>query len=286
MSLLGGTHPRDARIVFEPVEHKYYVDGEPMEISVTGLVHHWFPQFQPRPQAETMLRNKEFYTNAERYGRYWPLLQDLDLKQGKDFETAVTRVLACWKANGEEASGAGTIMHQAIEDYYREGKPLPETRDCLLFADFHAYMSNLGYLPYRSEQIMWDLDLRLAGSADMLYIHKDDLASLDDPSQPTPVLLADWKRSKEIKKEAIGRDNRYGFGPFSRKANCNYQHYSLQLNIYKHLMQKHYNLQVYLMCLVILHPDQETFQVEEVEDNQEAVEEIFRLRLQENNIRL
>ena len=33
------SHERDARIQFDEVPHIYYVDGKPMDISVTGWVH-------------------------------------------------------------------------------------------------------------------------------------------------------------------------------------------------------------------------------------------------------
>jgi hypothetical protein len=65
-------------------------------------------------------------------------------------------------------------------------------------------------------------------------------------------LIYDWKRSKEIKAE-----NRFqtGLGPLAHLPDCNYWHYSLQLNVYRWILETLYGLDVAEMYLLILHPD-------------------------------
>ena len=50
-----------------------------------------------------------------------------------------------------------------------------------------------------------------------------------------------------------------GYPPFDHYDNCNYSHYSLQLNFYRHMLQTKYNKNVIYMMLVILHPNQTSY---------------------------
>jgi hypothetical protein len=70
--------------------------------------------------------------------------------------------------------------------------------------------------------------------------------------------IYDWKRSKEIKFE-----NKYqkGLSPISHLHDCNYWHYSLQLNIYRRILEKFYNVVVSELALVILHPNNKSYQI-------------------------
>ena len=96
--------------------------------------------------------------------------------------------------------------------------------------------------PYRTEWMIYDKELKLAGSIDMIFKNKN--GSLE---------IYDWKRCKEIKKT--------GWNKFA-KTECiehlpdsNYWHYTLQLNTYKYMIEKNYGLKVNGMYLVCLHPN-------------------------------
>jgi hypothetical protein len=62
----------------------------------------------------------------------------------------------------------------------------------------------------------------------------------------------DWKRAKEIKFENSFQS---GYGPVSHFPDSNYWHYTLQLNLYRWLLEKHYGIVVSEMALVIMHPN-------------------------------
>jgi len=98
---------------------------------------------------------------------------------------------------------------------------------------------------YRTEWLVYDETIGLAGSIDCVL--EDDNNNL---------YILDWKRSKEIKME-----NTYekGKAPFDNFDHCNYWHYTLQLNFYKHILETKYNKKVVFMMLVILHPNQENY---------------------------
>jgi hypothetical protein len=70
--------------------------------------------------------------------------------------------------------------------------------------------------------------------------------------------IYDWKRVEEVRTE-----NRFqkGFGPLAHLPDTNYWHYSIQLNIYRYIIQKHYGYIVSELALVVLHPVNKSWKV-------------------------
>ena len=93
--------------------------------------------------------------------------------------------------------------------------------------------------------------------------------------------IYDWKRCKEIKKTnnwESATTECINFMP-----NSNFWHYSLQLNTYKAILEKNYNIVVKEMYLVCLHPDNKnnSYQLFKVPDLQMEIQELFCLRIKE-----
>ena len=96
-------HNRDARITFEPVEHKYFIDGGTNPdafTSVTTWVHSHFEVFNADAVIDKMMASKSWATNEKYRGK------------SKD------QIKAEWDLNRDRAAAAGTDMHAAIELYY------------------------------------------------------------------------------------------------------------------------------------------------------------------------
>ena len=260
--MLPSVTTRDARVRFQEDPRGYFVDGARMSKSVTELVHKYFKPFRPREIAGRMLQRDDFF-ELEKYREYWPLKDD-------DLEASIDRVVAAWN----ETSRLGTEMHQTIEDWYNTGKELPDCNESLFFMQFHQYTVSLGCAPLKSEQILWSKKYNLAGCCDMLYLVPREKCAhiLTATDQRTPVWLVDWKRTKDISQEGFGK----GVGLCSYKPDCNFQHYALQLNIYKYLIERCYGLVVVRMTMVILHPKQERYLSFEVTSDQALVRRILR----------
>ncbi|HJZ23729.1 MAG TPA: hypothetical protein VJ201_04685 [Candidatus Babeliales bacterium] len=270
--LVGGKSERDGRVIFDEPSHTYTVlmkpnrhiceipDNDPkpdkmvMKRSVTQLVEKMFPKFDADKVARNMIQGDKFYVD-KKYSDYWGIMES-----AKSEDVAVERILNMWEENRVNAASEGTRMHKAIESYLVKGEELPNIKECHMFMNFHKSMLEGGYLPFRSEQVVWDLDYCLAGSVDMMYILKSDYEK-----GIYNIYLVDWKRSKEIRKFGFGKK---GLGLLKYKHDCNYEHYSLQLNIYKHLLEKNYDLNIIDMALVVLHPNQENYLKMEVKSDQ------------------
>ncbi|CAH6421395.1 Hypothetical protein POVR2_LOCUS375 [uncultured virus] len=251
-------------IEFDEERHKYSIDGVEMKCSVTELIHHFFPAFDSESAAKLTLAGRK-------REQYRSILQDVDPTS----QEARDLVKAEWKRGCDEAAVAGTGMHKSIEEYYDTGKkPDPMTKEFSMFEAFDKHTRQLGYVPLASEKTVFDLSMSLAGSVDMLYIRKSDI-----DSKPIRVWMVDWKRSKEIKTQGF-RDER-GYPPFNGLQNCNLQHYTGQLNLYKFLLEKNHGFIIERMTLVILHPNQPEYLAIDVADIQETLKAGLRIKFPE-----
>lgn len=167
-----------------------------------------------------------------------------------------------WEKNRVEASSAGTAMHRDIELFYND---VPLKNDSIEFNYFLKFNNDFKELiPYRTEWEVFSEELKLAGSIDMIYENPDGTLQ-----------IYDWKRCKEIKKTNVFENGNY---PVDHLPNTNYWHYSLQLNIYRRILQKEYGKLVTNLYLVCLHPNQTSYQRIEVPIMDAEIDEIFEFR--------
>ena len=289
-------HLRDALITFDAEPHKYTCQGEADYISVTTWNHSHFKPFDADVIIQQMMSNKRNWLKSPYFGK------------------SKEEIKAEWELNGVEAARLGTEMHAAIERWASPPDPptwvsnnadllkynrgfkssakqtitLPRadlTPDgglgaCLLaggvpphYVDFVNDYPNLK--PYRTEWMIFDEEVRLAGSIDMVY----------EADSNGELLIYDWKRCKEIKKYN-------NFGDYAltecikHLPDTNFWHYALQLNLYKAILEGKYGKKIKEMWLVGLHPNALSYQMLEVPDLSEEIAALFIYRKQQlkNNV--
>lgn len=268
-------HNRDSQIKFYSRGHKYEIKSDPNSkyTSVTTWNHKHFPKFD----ADAVIQN---IFNSKSWGpehKYW----------GQTPE----QIKASWKSNGDAVAGAGTSLHERIElfmnnkeldsDYtqkhlyeayksqHKEDDSQIEWEYFLQFVRDHPDLK-----PYRTEWMIYDEDLKLAGSIDMVYENPDGTLS-----------IYDWKRSKEILK--TNSWNKYASNPLiSHMYDTNFWHYALQLNTYKAILERKYEKIVTNLCLVRLHPDnsEETYELLPVPILTKEINDLFEERQKEVSI--
>jgi ATP-dependent exoDNAse (exonuclease V) beta subunit len=100
-------------------------------------------------------------------------------------------------------------------------------------------------IPYRTEWTIYDEDIKIAGSIDMVYENPDGTLS-----------IYDWKRAKNITR--INNFNKFAISQaICHLPDSNFWHYALQLNTYKVILEQKYEKKVKDLYLVRLHPDAE-----------------------------
>lgn len=132
-----------------------------------------------------------------------------------------------WEENRIVASSFGTKVHLFAENYLLN-EELPEPSSDKEKKYFKAtkkfideYFSDKKLLA--SEKIICSLDYKIAGMVDLIAVDEKD-----------NLLILDWKTNKAIK-----TDNKFqsGLGKLSHLDDCNYNHYSLQLSMYRKIME-------------------------------------------------
>lgn len=251
-------HERDDRILFDEESHTYTIDGTRAGwISTTQFIHGFFGKFDPDDVISKMMKGRNWNPS----NKYWGMTPD-DIKK-------------MWTDSGAEASSAGTRMHLDIEHYYNAfpvgnlAGDAYEPLEGIEWKYFMAYEEKFrkakGFVPFRTEWLVFNEEIKLAGSIDMVYLKPDGTLAIHD-----------WKRAKEIKFE-----NKYqsGLAPISHLPDTNYWHYSLQLNIYATVLEKFYGKVVSELALVVLHPNNKNYKVVMLNRMKDEVNSMFEHRM-------
>jgi len=269
-------HPRDKNLKFEAKWHNYTVVGDTYSkyTSVTKLVKGQFPIFDADLVIKRMMSGKNWNEDNKYWGMTPPEIKKL------------------WTSNGAKQSSAGTNLHFNIEQFMNQWLVdendlfCDSTHDDLLdsykedVANNESNISNtskewnyfinfisdhLEMKPFRTEWMIYDEDLKLAGSIDMLYKNSDGTYD-----------IYDWKRCKEITK--VHNYNTTGSTPFTMSIpDTNFWHYSLQLNTYKAILLRKYGINIRNLYLVQFHIDnpKDNYEIFQCADLQEEVGNIF-----------
>ena len=241
-------HARDQYIQFFEEGHKYVVLFEPnvRYTSVTTWNHSHFPHFDADAVISNMMKGRGWKEGH----KYWGLTAE--------------QIKAMWATNASAVSGAGTDLHFEIECFNNEPRLECEYTNKELY---DLYMSNNGAThesrplewqyfinfvkdfpnlkPFRTEWVIYNEDVKISGSIDMIYENQDGTLS-----------IYDWKRAKNITR--VNNFNRFALPPqICHLPDSNFWHYALQLNTYKTIIEAKYGRTVRDLFLVRLHPDAE-----------------------------
>jgi ATP-dependent exoDNAse (exonuclease V) beta subunit len=197
-------HPSGITLLFDDTIHQYKVGGEVLT-SVTTLIKQNFPEFDSVKIAKR--------------------------KAKKDGVTEQS-LLDLWQKIGDEASAFGNLVHLMAETIVRSksfaaADDLAQTDKAKLYLEaVKASIAQIlrNYEIIEPEQIVFSMKYKVAGTMDLLLRHR----------KTGKYLIADYKTSKEIKTSSY--QGQRGYGPCARLENCNFIHYSLQLEIYKRIL--------------------------------------------------
>jgi len=264
-------HERDSYIVFEEAKHKYIItsDNNSHYTSVTTWNHQHFPKFNSGLVIHKMMSGKQWKEGH----KYWGM--------------TAQEIKNLWFQNGSKVSGQGTDLHYEIECFMNQENvsqnkythqyllennhtlpqtsPIHETAEWQYFINFIRDHPNMH--PYRTEWKIYDEELKLAGSIDMVYKNPED----------GTLSIYDWKRVKEINK--MNNFNEFAITPcISHFHNSNFWHYALQLNTYRAILERNYGFKVKSLFLVQIHPENDNYQLFEVPILEKEIDELFAMR--------
>ena len=251
-----GLYEQDQYIDFEPERHIYTVRCQETEVRrllpVSALIAHFFEHFDAQAAAQR---------HCERYG------------------VPVEETLQKWERIGKLASEVGTFVHEQTENYFRDGtfetdypfefkgkvEHINVEREKQYFLRF---IKDYDIHPYRQEWPVYDLELNIAGTIDMICQMPDG-----------EYIIYDWKRSTKVVNaqgqpivQAFG--GKTGFNGITLPDTAFY-HYCIQQNLYRYMLEAHYGIRVKAMNLVVLSPDYPTYFVAPVPKMDDVIQQII-----------
>lgn len=161
----------------------------------------------------------------------------------KDCRT-VADVIAEWDMKGAYARLLGTEVHSVMEHLWKEDENEPNYEAMREYdgmiedfkyrksicEDLYSKMKQI-YVPIANEIIVNDPALGLAGTIDFVAYNK----------RTDTVDILDWKTSKQF---AIKSGKTTMKAPFDHFPNTNVSEYSLQLSLYKYIVEKYTDLKI------------------------------------------
>lgn len=243
-------HERDNNITFFEEGHIYDVKGDKTYTSVTTFVHRLFPFFNEDKIIDKMMNSANWSKN-------------------KYFNMSKQEIKDQWKANRIQSASLGTSLHQYIEDTYNEkqytDKQLTAANNNIEYKYFENFLNDHShFVPYRTEWTIYDEYYKISGSIDMTFI--DEYGDIN---------IYDWKRCKKI--EQTNQYKKFAKFPNSDLDDNNYTHYCLQLNVYKFILERNYDVKIKDMYLVAFHPENELNNYEKIKvvDMQKRVKKLL-----------
>lgn len=216
-------HEKDKFIEFQELGHLYYIHGKSGYTSITTLIGKLFEHFDANKIIDKMFSGKKMQDPTYKY-----------------FGMNRADIIEMWDTNGKEASEKGTAMHENIEKFYNN---VIVDDNSIEYGFFKQFSIDFPLKPYRTEWTVFYTKYKLCGSIDMIFENPDGTLQ-----------IYDWKRVKSIEYEAFG--NKTSIIPcLKHMPDTNFWHYSLQLNLYKMILEKQYNKKVTDLFLVCMHPD-------------------------------
>lgn len=195
-------NPQGEQIEFHVKNHAYIFNGDRFK-SVTTLIRKFFTPF-----------------DTEQISFFYAKKNGLDQAQVKKE----------WANIGKEACEFGKRVHSHVECLFKKEQPqLPiNQKDETAFKYNEIYISKIlnGYNFIEAEKIIFSKKFKLAGMVDIILECKKD----------GTIIIIDWKTTKLM--EYNNSYGKYGYNGLEHLDDCNFNHYCLQLNIYKKILEE------------------------------------------------
>ena len=197
-------------------EYKLLDHTEIIFTSVTTFVDHFFEGFDAQKVATKLINN---------YPKY----------AGRTVES----LIADWDA----AADYGTSVHEELERWIKDGIE-PSDIKAINGKDWLQHYKLKSDIDILSEVIVYSTELSIAGTVDILA--KDNSTGLYE--------IIDWKTSKKI--EMVSYGQKMGTHEITKNImDCNFYHYSLQLSLYRYILETYYGLKMQNQLIAQLHDD-------------------------------
>lgn len=163
------------------------------------------------------------------------------------------QILDEWAAKRDAACDLGHRVHEFAEMRAFFGEYQPEGVLAGYEAGINAAYRDLAIQPIEPEKPVCDPSIGIAGTVDLIC----KIDPISEKGLPHNAIL-DWKTNA-----TISMSSKYGdtmLPPLSHLDDCSFNHYALQLNLYRFILARRYDFHAERLCLVWL-PGDSTYQL-------------------------
>ena len=137
----------------------------------------------------------------------------------------------------------GTDVHLEIENWIKDGTSPKDQKSIFAKEWIEVYVARPN-IETLSEVIVYSKELCIAGTMDVLMVNKDSGEHV----------IIDWKTSRRIEKKSF-KGKKGIKKETSNIEDCNYNHYALQLSLYRYILEEFYNIKVSRQLIAHLKDD-------------------------------
>lgn len=243
-------------VTFFDEPHKYFVDGKEL-ISVTTIIHKYQEEF-----------NEEYWSNYK----------------SEQFSIEQKDILRAWEFINKKGTIKGSAIHDYAENLF-QNKKYEYPKELILkefgFDPVHREYeitkkhvdkfykdSHSRLIPIRTEFVVYDRESLIAGMLDMLFWNV----------KYKVLQLYDWKTNKDFTFEM---KSRHLLGDLFMLEDCDLELYSLQLDLYKYIIEKNTGIKLGQSYLVWFSHNNDSYQLIKTKDRSYYAEKIVENRIAE-----
>jgi hypothetical protein len=215
-----------SHIKFFDKNHKYTINNKPAKESVSGLLKNFEKPFDSEKIAGYVAERDQ--KPVEQVLAEWEFAKNYSCHKGSEFHLFVENYF-----NRKQL----TINTESLKGFYAENKKF--FKEETSFSEYYKELAHLiknflnfyewwkkDHILIKSEFVVGDDESGICGTIDNLSFNK----------KTKELVIFDYKTNKEIKKRNP-RDETF-LKPIQYLSHCEYIKYSLQLNLYQHIIEK------------------------------------------------
>jgi hypothetical protein len=235
-------------VKFHDAEHKYFIREQEL-ISGTGFVGQFKEKFDSEGQS---------------------------VKSAKKKGISAEELLAEWGFKGDFSRTKGTLLHNYAENHWQnkiypidytthdekfgEGLMKERLEECIrMFKEFYL-KAKKNLIPVAMELVIGDADIGIGGMVDCLFWN----------DKYNEYQIWDYKTNKEIAE--YSKYKKRMKMPINFLHDCELEAYSIQLNLYKYIIQKNTDIKIGKCFLVHIHEEQQDYNIIECKEYQEIIQ--------------
>jgi hypothetical protein len=218
-------------IRFVEKDHKYKINGELSKSSVTTLLKKYTVEFD----SEKIAKNVSFKNgkNVKEILKEWDFKRNYSCFKGTEFHKYVENFLNRKFVSLDDIGFKNLLISEGIDNFDEQKNAYKEIMKNMVlnFLNFYTWYSE-NYYFLKSEFVVGDIESKICGTIDNLSMNK----------QTKNLSILDYKTNQTIKKK--GFKGQKMLMEMSHLDDCEFTKYSLQLHMYKHIIEKNTSFKV------------------------------------------